>query len=352
MAEERLRVIGGVDTHGRTHHAVVLETAGGVVGSAEFPANRIGYRRLLAWMCAHGELVCVGIEGTGTYGAGLTRHLVAAGVAVVEVERPQRRLRRNRGKSDPIDTEAAARAVLAGTAQASPKGRDGIVESIRALRTVRRGAIKARSAALNALQAMVVSAPVELRERLDGLSARALLATCAGLRPDDERLGEALQATKAALRSLARRIAALEREIAELNAELAPLVGRAAPRTIALMAIGVEHAGQLLVTAGDNRERLRSEAAFAHLCGVAPIPASSGRTTRHRLHRGSDRAANRALHMAVVVRLAPRSTHARLRRATHPGRPFEEGDHPLPKALPGARSIPHAARRPAGAAGT
>jgi transposase len=168
--------------------------------------------------------------------------------------------------------------VLAGTAQASPKGRDGIVESIRALRTVRRGAIKARSAALDALQAMVASAPVELRECLDGVSTRALLATCAALRPDEERRSEAPHATKAALRSLARRIAALEREIAELTAELAPLVGRAAPQTIALMAIGVEHAGQPLVTAGDNRDRLRFEAAFAHLCCVAPIPASSRHT--------------------------------------------------------------------------
>jgi len=150
---------------------------------------------------------------------------------------------------------------------------------------------------------MVVSAPAEQRERLDGLSTRALVITCAALRPDHERLADALQSTKAALRSLARRIAALEREIAELDAALAQLVRRAAPHTIALMAAGVEHAGQLLVTAGDNPERLRSEAAFAHLCGVAPIPASSGHTTRHRLHRGGDRAANRALHMPVVVRL-------------------------------------------------
>ena len=163
--------------------------------------------------------------------------------------------------------------------------------------------MKARSAAINACRPWSSRAPAELRERLEGLSARALVATCAALRPDDERLAEALQATKTALRSLARRIAALERGDRGARRGSLELVRRAAPQTIALLAIGVEHAGQLLVTAGDNPERLRSEAAFAHLCGVAPIPASSGRTTRHRLHRGGDRAANRALHMAVVVRL-------------------------------------------------
>jgi transposase len=320
MAEDRPRVIGGVDTHGRTHHAAVLEANGAVLGSAEFAASSAGYRRLLAWMCGHGELACVGVEGTGTYGAGLARHLLAAGVPVVEVERPERRLRRQHGKSDPIDAEAAARAVLAGTARALPKGRDGIVESIRALRTARSSAVKARSAAINSLKAMVVSAPAEQRERLDGLSTGALVTICAALRPDHERLADALQATKAALRSLARRIAVLGEEIAELDAALTGLVRKAAPQTIALMGVGVEHAGQLLVTAGDNPERLRSEAAFAHLCGVAPIPASSGRTTRHRLHRGGDRAANRALHLAVVVRLRyDARTRAYVERRTREG---------------------------------
>ena len=298
-------VIGGVDTHQDLHTAAVVDAVGEVLGTQAFATTRAGYRAMLAWFASHGRLLRVGIEATGTYGAGLARHLDAADVVVLEIERPARRLRRQRGKSDEIDAEAAARAVLAGTAQALPKGRHGIVESIRTLRTVRRGAIKARSAAINSLKTMVVSAPAEQRERLDSLSTRALVATCAALRPDHERLADALQGTKAALRSLAGRITAFEGEIAELDAALTELVRRAAPQTIGLMAVGVEHAGQLLVTAGDNPERRCSEAAFAHLCGVAPIPASSGRTTRQRLHRGGDRAANRALHMALVVRLRP-----------------------------------------------
>jgi len=320
MTANRPCVTGGVDTHGRSHHAAVINSAGRVLGSAEFEANTAGYRRLLAWMRRHGELAQVGVEGTGTYGAGLTRYLLAAGVPVAEVDRPNRRMRRQRGKSDPIDAEAAARAVLAGTATVPPKDRGGIVESIRALRAARSGAVKARGAALNGLKAMIVSAPAELRAVLDDLHTVPLIKMCACLRPDRQRLDDPLQGTKAALRSLARRIVALEDEINELDAALAGLVRRAAPHTISLLAIGVEHAGQLLVTAGERPERLRSEAAFAHLCGVAPIPASSGRTQRHRLHRGGDRAANRALHLAVVVRLrcCPR-TRAYVERRTQEG---------------------------------
>lgn len=303
MAQSAAFVIGGVDTHGRCHHAAVIDEAGRVLGSAEFVVSTAGYRRLLHWMRRHGELSRIGLEGTGAYGAGLCRYLQAEGVQVVEVDRPDQRMRRQYGKSDAIDAEAAARSVLAGTATAVPKNRDGIVESIRALRTARSGAVKARSAACNAVQGMVATAPAELRSALDGLSRTALVRTCASLRPDRQRLADPTQAAKAALRSLASRIVMLEREVRQLDTGLSQLVRRAAPRTIALPAIGVEHAGQLLVTAGERPERLRSEAAFAHLCGVAPIPASSGRTQRHRLHRGGDRAANRALHLAVVVRL-------------------------------------------------
>lgn len=303
MAQSAAFVIGGVDTHGRSHHAAVIDEAGRVLGSAEFVVSTAGYRKLLRWMRRHGELSQIGVEGTGTYGAGLCRYLQAEGVQVVEVDRPDRRMRRQHGKSDAIDAEAAARSVLAGIATAVPKNQDGIVESIRALRTARSGAVKARSAACNALQGMVVTAPAELRSALDALSRSALVRTCAALRPDRQRLADPTQATKAALRTLASRIVMLEGEVEELDDALSQLVHRAAPRTIALRAIGVDHAGQLLITAGERPERLRSEAAFAHLCGVAPIPASSGRTQRHRLHRGGDRAANRALHLAVVVRL-------------------------------------------------
>jgi transposase len=302
--QKRTRVvIGGVDTHGRTHHAAVIDQQGRLVGNREFPADSGGYRQLLSWLGRHGRLDAVGVEGSGSYGAGLTRYLLDQHVAVVEVDRPDRRTRRQRGKSDPIDAEAAARAVLAGVATAPAKRRDGIVESIRALRAARSGAIKARTAAINQLKGLLVTAPSSLREDLDQLSTAALVATCARLRPDETALADPVQATKAALRVVACRIHQLDEELGVADQRLAKLVSRAAPRLLELQAIGVDHAGQLLITAGQRPERLRGEAAFAHLCGAAPIPASSGKRHRHRLHRGGDRDANRALHLAVVVRM-------------------------------------------------
>jgi transposase len=313
-------VIGGVDTHGRTHHAAVLDTQGRLLGDREFPADRDGYRQLLGWLGRHGQVGVVGVEGTGSYGAGLACYLGDQQVRVVEVDRPDRRIRRQRGKSDPIDAEAAARAVLAGTATAAPKRRDGIVEAIRVLRTARRGASKARTAAINQLKALLVTAPASVREALDDLSTSALVTTCARFRPDEAGLADPLYASKAALQAIARRIQLLEAELELADQRLAKLVGRAAPRLLELLAIGNDHAGQLLITAGQHPERLRGEAAFAHLCGVAPIPASSGKTRRHRLHRGGDRDANRALHLAVVVRMrfCPR-THAYVERRTKEG---------------------------------
>ena len=239
---------------------------------------------------------------------------------MVEVNRPDRRTRRQHGKSDPIDAEAAARAVLAGTATAVPKRRDGIIEAIRVLRTARRGASKARTAAINQLKALLITAPAPVREALEDLSASVLITTCARLRPDQTLLADPVHASKAALQAIAHRIQLLEAELELADQRLATLVGRAAPRLLQLLAIGNDHAGQLLVTAGQHPERLRGEAAFAHLCGVAPIPASSGKTRRHRLHRGGDRDANKALHLAVVVRMrfCPR-TRAYVERRTKEG---------------------------------
>jgi transposase len=296
-------VIGGVDTHGRTHHAAVIDQQGRLLGDREFPADSGGYRQLLSWLGRHGHLDAVGVEGTGSYGAGLTRLLLDCGVNVVEVDHPDRRTRRRRGKSDPIDAEVAARAVLAGVATAPAKRRDGIVEAIRALRAARSGAIKARTAAINQLKGLLVTAPATLREALDALPTSALVAACTRLRPDEAALADPVNATKAALRVVACRIHQLDQELSVADQRLATPVGHAAPRLLKLQAIGVDHAGQLLVTAGQRPERLRSEAALARLCGAAPIPASSGTTHRHRLHRGGDRDANRALHLAVVVRM-------------------------------------------------
>jgi transposase len=313
-------VIGGVDTHGRTHHATAIDQQGRLLGDREFPTDSGGYRQLLGWLGRHGHPDAVGVEGSGSYGAGLTRFLLDRGVTVVEVDRPDRRTRRQRGKSDPVDAEAAARAVLAGTATAPAKRRDGIVESIRALRAARNGAIKARTAATNQLKGLLVTAPASLREALEGRSTAALAAAGARLRPDEAALADPVDATKAALRVVACRIQQLEEEIGVADLRLATLVGRAAPRLLKLHAIGGDHAGQLLTTTGQRPERLRNEAAFAHLCGAAPIPASSGKTHRHRLHRGGDRDANRALHLAVVVRMrwCPR-TRAYAERRTKQG---------------------------------
>lgn len=296
-------IIGGVDTHSATHHAAVIDRNGRMLGDAEFAATPSGYAALLAWMQGHGHIESVGVEGTGAYGAGLARHLHERGVPVLEVPRPDRRLRRQHGKSDALDAEAAARTVLAGKASGAPKLSTGPIEAIRALRTARVGALKAKTAATNTLMAMVVTAPEPLRSKLRDLSRLQLVAACIRLRPDTARMTDPTQATKAALRSIAIRAHALELEARDLKRQLHDLTTEIAPATSAVYGLGPDTVSTLLVTIGDNPDRLRSEAAFAHLVGVAPIPASSGKTNRHRLHRGGDRNGNRALHIAVVVRL-------------------------------------------------
>ena len=296
-------VVGGVDCHAEVHHAAALDGTGRRLGEQAFPATRPGYERLLAWLRGFGSVATVGVESTGSYGAGLTRFLLRAGVRVVEINQPHAHLRHRRGKTDAIDAEAAARKVLSGEATVVPKETTGAVEAIRQLRLTRRSAVKARAVASRQLGDLIVTAPADLRERLSCKTLPGQAAICVRFRPDRQRLTDPVQAAKLALRTLARRIAALDAEIAQLDEHLEPLVRAAAPRTLALFGIGPQHAGQLLVTAGQNITRLQGEAAFAHLCGVDPIPASSGKTTRHRLNPGGDRAANSALHMIAVVRL-------------------------------------------------
>ena len=295
-------VVLGVDTHLDVHVAVAVDQLGRRLGELRVPTTARGYERLLGWAEGFGPVGCAGIEGTSSYGAGLVRHLKAAGVSVVEVERPKRRHLRRKGKSDPIDAEAAARAVLAGEALGEPKSGDGKVEMIRTLRSARQSAVKSRSQAANQLKALLVTAPEVLRHRLRELPTKELVASCARFRlgndPDDVET-----ATKFALRSVARRHEALSEEITELDVQLDRLVAEVAPKLISLPAIGTHHAATLLVVAGDNPQRLRSEASFASLCGVSPIEASSGKVVRHRLNRGGNRDANRALHMICVVRM-------------------------------------------------
>lgn len=318
--EVEVEVAAGVDTHQDTHTAAVVDTAGRLLGHQVFSATGAGYAALLGWLRTFGVLVVVGVEGTGAYGAGLARHLHDQGVAMVEIDRPDRKTRRNAGKSDPIDAEAAARAALARVRTGVPKARDGRVEALRNLRVARRSAIDQRADCVRQMKTLVVTAPEDLRSRLRGLSTAALLKTCLGLRPDPTRAGEPEHAAKLALGSLARRHTALAEEITELDTLIEPLVDAINPTLLELNGVGTDIAGQLLVTAGENTERLRSEAAFAMLCGVAPIPASSGRTHRHRLNRGGDRQANAALYRITLCRLRwdPR-TQAYMQRRTTEG---------------------------------
>ncbi|MFF3159956.1 IS110 family transposase [Streptomyces sp. NPDC057910] len=301
-SKTQITVIGGIDTHTDFHQAAVIDTVGRHLATESFETTDDGYLQLLEWLASHGDVLAVGMEGTGSYGAELARFLRGNGLTVVEVDRPDRKARRANGKSDPVDAYAAATAVLSGRATGTPRTRDGIVEAIRVLRVVRNSAVKARTQVINQIRTLMVSAPGEVRDKLRGLPTKALIDTLARSRPTG-RPDDPAYAVKIALRRLARRYQALDEEIKDAEAETGPLVTQAAPRLVALPGAGPETAGQLLETAGDNPQRLRSEASFAHLCGSSPISASSGRTHRHRLNRSGDRQANKALHTIVLVRM-------------------------------------------------
>jgi transposase len=312
MATETVTVIGGVDTHKHTHYAAVVDELGRLLGHHEFPATEHGYHGLLNWMREYGQLSAIGVESTGSFGAALTRTLTAAGERVVEVNRPNRLARRMDGKSDRLDSEQIARAVLGQTSTAVPKAKSGLVEVIRTLRVTRASAVKARTQAFNTLWGVMIGAPSPLRDELVVLGKRTLVNRCLRLRPETDDLlslsddpHRLLTAgVKTSLRDLARRWKALDDEVKGLNRQIEALVRAAAPALVELHGVGVELAGQFLVTTGDNADRIRNEAAFAKLCGVAPQPASSGRTTgRHRLSRGGDRAANSALYITTIVRM-------------------------------------------------
>jgi transposase len=313
----------GVDSHGDVHVAAAVDQLGRLVATTTLPTTTRGYRQMLSWARGLGQVQRFGVEGTGAFAAGLLRFLQANGQVVLEVDRPDRSTRRRRGKSDPVDAEAAARAVLSRSALGTPKARNGKVEMIRALRVARRSAIKARTQAANQLHDLVVAAPEPVRAQLRGLAIEALVKRAAGFRPGT--LSTPVAATKLAMRELARRWLTLDAEIGRLDTELDRLVGQTAPQLTALVGVGTDVAGALLVAAGDNPQRLGSEASFARLCGVAPLEASSGKTVRHRLNRGGDRQANNALWRIVLVRLAwdPR-TRDYLARRTKQGKSKKE----------------------------
>jgi transposase len=312
----------GVDTHADVHVAVATDGFGRRLDTISVPTTPAGYAELLGWAQRLGRPDAWGIEGTGSFGAGLVRFLRANGQVVAEVNRPDRQARRRRGKSDPLDAEAAARTVQAQQGSI-PKAADGQVEMIRSLRVARATAMKARTQAINALKALVVTAPAELREQLRGLSTVRLVQATAGLEPGP--VTTPVAAATLGLRALARRYQLLSAELTGLDAELDRLTRAAAPRLVARFGVGPDSAGALLVAAGDNPERLHSDAAFAMLCGASPIQASSGKTRRHRLNRGGDRQANAALYRIVVARLRHDETSQRyVARRLHEGKSKKE----------------------------
>jgi transposase len=302
MANTRPDVIAGVDTHADTHWAAIITTTGQHVADKQFPATPDGYARLIGFITGHGRLVRVGVEGTSSYGAGLTRVLQAASLDTVEVIRPKREQRR-RGKSDPIDAYAAAAAVLTRQHLPMPKTSGGDVDAIRVLLIARRSASKAKTDAMRQIKSILVTAPNQIRERFRAMSDTTLTEALSKLRPAPA-TKDVDSATLSALRVLARRHTTMADEITTLDADLDILTSRANPSLRATHGVGPIIAAQLLITAGENPERLASEAAFAALTGTAPIPASSGKTRRHRLNRGGDRDANCAIHQIVLVRMA------------------------------------------------
>jgi transposase len=319
IVETRL-ITGGVDTHLDTHVAAALDANGGVLGVESFATTTAGFAELHAWLSSFGNLDRVGVEGTGAYGAGLARFLRSTGAMVIEVGRPSRQARRAHGKSDSIDAVEAARAALSGRAQGVAKTADGHVEAIRVLLIAHRSGRDTRTKCLNQLRHLGFCAPDDLRERFRGVTVAALARDAAGLRPSSA--GDpVVYATKLAMQTLGRRVLDIDADCARLHDELTTLVKATGPTLLDLHGVGVLTAALLLVAAGDNTQRITSEAAFAHLCGVAPIHASSGKTIRHRLNRGGNRQANHALWRIVFTRMSadPR-TRAYVERRLDEGR--------------------------------
>ena len=313
-------VVGGVDTHADTHVAAAVDHNGGLLGIESFPADRAGYEELLGWMVAFGPVTQVGVEGTGSWGVGLTRFLTGQDIIVVEVDRPNRQKRRKVGKSDPTDALAAARAALSGEASVTPKTRNGPVEEIRVLMVARRSAREQRIQTLNQLRHLVFTAPEEIRIRFKGRYKTRLITEAANMRPRNGS-DPVIFTTNVVIRNLARRIRGLNAEMRNIDEMITDLIEETAPGLLELYGVGVDTAASLLVTAGDNPDRLHAEGSWAHLCGVTPLPANSGKvTTRFRLSRGGDRQANAALYRIVLTRM---SSHDETRR--YVARRREEG---------------------------
>lgn len=298
---ESVLIVAGADTHADTIHVAAITITGVLAGDREFPTTRAGYAAAIRFLRSLGQVQRIGVEGTASYGSGLTRALIAAGIEVVEVTRAVKSSRRLKGKSDPLDAYSAARTALAGDGLATPK--DDATAGLRALHHARRSAVKHRTAVINQLKAMLVSAPDSVREKYRGLTTFRLIEAIARCRPDSQTESWA-QSVLIAAKMLAQRVQFLETQAEAIRAQIDALVIEANPGLRAAYGVGPDTAAQLLITAGANPHRLHSEAAFAALCGVAPVPASSGKTNRHRLSRAGDRAANNALHRIALVRMS------------------------------------------------
>ncbi len=321
---DQTRVTLGIDTHKDNHVAIALDQHGRKLGSPSFPSTSSGNNQLLTWSSSLGRIHAAGVEGTGSYGASIARFLRSKDITVVEVLRPNRQHRRSVGKSDPTDAESAARSVLAGTYIGTPKSYDGHVEMLRTLIVVRRSALKARTQIANQLHALLVTAPDELRFQLSPLPISALTARCSRFRIC-EPLQTPLEGYRLALKVLSKRHRYISTETSALQANISAVVRNASPDLLSVYGVGPDTAASVLLAVGDNPQRLYSESSFAHLCGAAPIPASSGKITRHRLNRGGNRDANRALHIIALARMSgdPR-TKAYVAKRTADGKSKKE----------------------------
>ena len=320
-----LTITGGIDTHADFHVAAAIDHNGGVVGVETFATNTGGHRSLVAWLAGFGAIDKVGVEGTGSYGAGIARHLTGKGITVVEVDRPNRQARHRAGKSDAVDAIAAARAALSGTATGTPKSRDGAIEAIRVLSVARRSAASEWIAIINQMRHVCFTAPEPIRRRFEDMSPITLARTTAGLRPRASTGDVVRFTTLMTLRELGQRAMFLHEQKKRLNAAMRPLIRTAAPDLLEVYGVGFDVAAKLLIAAGDNPHRIRSEPAWAHLCGVAPIPTSSGKNQRHRLNRGGNRQANSAIYRIMMTRMAhDQATRDYIARRTTDGKTMGE----------------------------
>jgi transposase len=318
-------VVLGVDTHRDIHVAAVVTIVGTLVATSSFPATAAGYRRMLAWARSAGVVERAGVECTGSYGAALSRYLQAEGISVIDVNQPDRATRRKRGKTDAVDAESAARAVLSGRSDSIAKTGDGLVEAMRVLKLARDSAVNARTKAINQLRAILVGADPALRESLAGLGPGSLIRACARLDDPGGDASEVQRTVIYTLRLLANRILELKAESYELHKRISDLVARQAPELLQRPGVGPDSAAALLIAAGDNPRRLRRESSYAALCGVSPVEASSGNTQRRRLNRGGDRQANAALYRITLSRLRwDQRTQRYMQRRLHDGKTRRE----------------------------